>query len=177
MNGDIRGLLDQIDEDSRDQAELEQSVSVLKNEITTLKLVIEDQKVIIDNMNRELKDRSDVLPENLQLLKDIIIAQRREITQKDKDLEIMRILVEKFTGELEAAIIAKFSEYQLIDVPGIGPKNSAKLVEAGIKSVVQLKNCNVEELAEKIEGIGIKKLKKWKTYLIKRSEHISFHYI
>jgi len=177
MNTDIRSLIDQIEEDTRTHAELEQKISLLINEITTLKLVIEDQKVIIENINRELNYQSESLPENLKILKDIIVSQRREIIKKDKDLDMMRILVEKFTGELEAAIIAKESEYQLIDVPGIGPRNSEKLVKAGITSVVHLKNCNVEELASKIEGIGLKKLKKWKNYLLERAKHISIHYI
>ena len=177
MNGNIKGLLDEIEEDSRTQAEFEHTISVLINEITTLKLIIEDQKVIIERMNQELKNQTDILPENLKILKDIIVSQRRDINQKEKDLEMMTVLVEKFTGELEAAIIAKESEYQLIDVPGIGPRNSAKLVQAGIKSVVQLKNCNVVELASKLDGIGPKKLNKWKKYLLNRSEHISFHYI
>ena len=177
MDDNLKGLIDSIEEDTRSQAELEQNISVLKNEITTLKLVIEDQKVIIERMNQELKNQTEILPENLSILKDIIVSQRRDINQKDKDLQMMTMLVEKFTGELEAAIIAMESEYQLIDVPGIGPRNSAKLAKAGITSILQLKNCNVEEVARKIDGIGPKKLSKWKKFLINRSEHISFHYI
>lgn len=177
MNTDIRSLIDQIEEDTRTHAELEQNISLLRNKNTTLKLVIEDQKVIIENINRELKNQSEALPENLQLLKDIIVSQRQEINQKDSDLEIMRMLILKFTGELETAIISKEDEYALIDVPGIGPRNSEKLAQAGITTIMQLKNCNIEKLAEKIEGIGIKKLKKWKTYLINRSKHINFYYI
>jgi len=177
MDNNLKGLIDSVEEDTRSQAELEHTISILKNEITTLKLVIEDQKVIIERMNQELKNQTEILPENLSILKDIIVSQRRDINQKDKEFEVMRVLLEKFTGELEAAILAKESEYQLIDVSGIGPRNSAKLAKAGITSILQLKNCDLEELASKLEGIGPKKLKKWKKYLLKRSEHISFHYI
>ena len=177
MDKHLKGIIDSIEEDTRTQAELEQTISVLKNEITNLKLVIGDQKVIIERMNQELKNQTEILPENLSILKDMIVSQRRDLNQRDKEIEVMRVLLEKFTGELEAAIIAMESEYQLIDVPGIGPRNSAKLAKAGITSILQLKNCNVEELASKIDGIGPKKLSKWKKFLINRSEHISFHYI
>ena len=163
----LRSLIDKIESEIRTQGELEQSISVLRNENTTLKLTIDEQKALIKKLRQELKISSEELPENIKILKDIIVSQRREIIRKDEENEILRELLDKFTNAFENSIIdkeltKKESKSSLTDVKGIGPKIDAKLKKAGIDTIQDLLNCDSKTIASRIKGIGVVSLNKWK---------------
>jgi len=44
---------------------------------------------------------------------------------------------------------------ELKDLPGLGPKLEEKLVEAGIKTVLNLSRAKADKLAEKVEGLSV----------------------
>jgi predicted flap endonuclease-1-like 5' DNA nuclease len=53
------------------------------------------------------------------------------------------------------------TEYELDDLEGVGPSYQKKLKKAGIKTVVQLSEASVEDLADKVDGLGIKSAEKF----------------
>lgn len=159
----LRRLIDQIESETRNQGELEQSISVLRNENTTLRLTIDEQKTLIKKLRQELEISSKELPENIKILKDIIVSQRREIIKNDEENEILRELLDKFTNAFENSIISnKESKSSLTDIQGIGPKIEAKLKKNNIHTIEDLLNCDSKATASRIKGIGEVSLNKWK---------------
>lgn len=172
MDENLKTILDIVEEDSRTRSELEHTISNLRNELGTLHKIISEQNITLQKSQESLIHTPEELPEDYTILKDIILTQRGEINQKDLHNEVLRELIDKFTKELEEARISRIAQFILTDIPGIGLKKELLLNESGIGSINDLMYCIEEELAKNIPGIGVKTLKKWKTFLIKRSEKI-----
>ena len=158
----LRSLIDQIESEIRTQGELEQSISVLRNKNTTLRLTIDEQKTFIKKLRQELEISRQELPENIKILKDIIVSQRREIIRKDEENEVLRELVYKFTNAFENSITNKEPQYLLTDIKGIGQKIEAKLKKTNIHTIQDLLDCDSKATASKIKGIGEVSINKWK---------------
>jgi len=63
---------------------------------------------------------------------------------------------------VEKTIISKKKiNYNLKDIPGIGPKKEILLKQVNIFTIEDLIKCNPESVAENISGIGIASLNKW----------------
>ncbi len=172
MNKDIVSILDSIEEENDTLLKLKQTVINLRGEISTLHQIIKEQNLVIQNQEKKMDHQDKELPENINILKEMIISQRREITQMDGENETLKLLIDKFTGELEDVIISRESQYFLTDIPGIGPKIAGIMHNAGIKTINDLLNGKVETIAKKISGLGVKRLKKWRNHLINRANVI-----
>ncbi len=172
MNKDFISMLDSIEEEHDTRLKLEQTVNNLRGEISTLHQIIKEQNVLIQSQEKRMEHQDKELPENINILKEIIISQRREITQMDSENETLKLLIDKFTGELEDVISSRESQFVLTDIPGIGKKIAGILNNGGIKTINDLINSKVEIIAKDIPGVGVKRLKKWKNHLIKRTNVI-----
>ncbi len=158
----LRSLIDQVESDIRTQSELEQKINILINANTTLKLTIDEQKILIKKIRQELEISSQELPENIKILKDIIVSQRREIIKKDEENEVLRELLDKFTKAFENSITNKEPQYLLTDIKGIGQKIEAKLKKTNIHTIQDLLDCDSKATASKIKGVGEVSINKWK---------------
>lgn len=158
----LRSLIDQVESDIRTQSELEQKINILINANTTLKLTIDEQKILIKKIRQELEISSQELPENIKILKDIIVSQRKEIIRKDEETEVLRELLDKFTNAFENSITNKEPQYLLTDIKGIGQKIEAKLKKTNIHTIQDLLDCDSKATASKIKGVGEVSINKWK---------------
>ncbi|MFW9826493.1 MAG: HEAT repeat domain-containing protein [Candidatus Thorarchaeota archaeon] len=90
MNRNLKDLIDSIEEESRSRAELETALQSISEENKILKLRVQELQNLID----DLKDQNNVeeieqiiLPSEINVLKDMVISQRRELDEKDKLIE------------------------------------------------------------------------------------------
>ena len=177
MNVNLKGQIDFIENETRTAAELEQTINLLRNDNTNLKITINKLNETIQILKEEFKNHQLKFPKNIEILKDIIVSQRRDLNEKEKELATSKILIEKFTGELEDAITHTEFEFLITDVPGIGLKTAEKLYTYGICKIKDLHNCEIDLKAKEIPGISVKKLKKWKQFLINRENKLGVKYI
>ncbi|TXT61326.1 MAG: hypothetical protein BAJALOKI3v1_800013 [Promethearchaeota archaeon] len=86
MNDNIKDLIDEVEKENSTQAQLEQTIQFLKEEIKRLKFTIREQKAIIeDQAKNKLKEES--IPEDVKVLKELIQKQREQIESKELQLE------------------------------------------------------------------------------------------
>jgi len=172
----LRVILDSIESHGETKAELEQAIAILKNENVALQITIQGLKRELEMKDLDLKNFAEDFDDDKDLLKEMIINQRREIKEKDEQLELLRDIGEKLSNDLENVILNKESEYNLSDIPGIGPKIEQKLTEIGINTAYDLMDAETEQLVSVLPGIGIKSVKKWKRFLMNRDKQIRSQY-
>ena len=175
-NDNLRVVLDSIELNGEAKAELDQTIAILKNENIALQITIQSLKRELEIKDHDLKNYTEDIDDDKDLLKEMIVNQRREIREKDDQLEMLRDVVEKLSTDLENVILNKESEYNLSDIPGIGPRIEQKLTEIGIDTAYDLMDADVEQLANILPGIGIKSIKKWKRFLLNRDKQIWSQY-
>ena len=94
MSRDLKDLIDALEEKNEVQTEFEVNVRDLKEEIERLKFTNREQKILIQEQKEKLSKTFEV-PEDIQLLKDVIVSQRQEIKKKEKDIEILEQKLEE----------------------------------------------------------------------------------
>ncbi len=100
MTPDIRELINSAELRVNNQAELEQTVKFLKGELKQLKFTIKEQKLLIQGQKEKIEKNFDV-PEDIEILKDMILAQRQEIKKNDKDFEILEQKIEELKANVD----------------------------------------------------------------------------
>jgi len=87
MSKDLKDLIDSVEKETKSQAELEHIIHSLKEEINRLEFTTNEQKLLIETLRSQMKDEDlehAKLPSEIDLLKDIITSQRKELDNKDK---------------------------------------------------------------------------------------------
>jgi len=168
----LKNIIDAVETENKTKNELEDTVIKLRNKIKQLTDKNSEHELKIKDQEEKLSQRFRDLPENIKVLKEIIVKQRQDISEKETEIDVSRELVEKYTNQLESMIVNKETEFELTDIPGVGPVIAEKLYNAGIGSIIDLMNCNIEKVSKDITGIGIKRLKKWQEYLNNRMKKL-----
>jgi len=145
MSKDLKDLIDSIDSANRAHSDLETIIRYLKEEVQRLNFIIKEQKRIIQNQNAKISNFEEpTLPEDIQILKDLVVSQREELVKKDKDIEILTQTLEDVTSELENNV-----EYK---------EETEELIYAN-KTIVQLTDENetarleIENLEKKVQDL------------------------
>ncbi|MHA1758952.1 MAG: HEAT repeat domain-containing protein [Promethearchaeota archaeon] len=103
MSKDIRDLIDLYEKKNREVAEYESTISFLKEEIERLNFTIEEQKRLIEDLKQNNKEETE-FPDDLQILKDLIVSQRQELLEKDREIERLNDkleeIIKKYQNEL-----------------------------------------------------------------------------
>jgi len=86
MSEELKNLIDSIEKRNQTDAQLEKKIKFLREEIKRLKFTIKEQRLIIQDQEERLKSKDNV-PEDIQILKDLVLAQRKELKNKDKTIE------------------------------------------------------------------------------------------
>jgi len=86
MSEELKNLIDSIEKRNQTDAQLEKKIKILREEIKRLKFTIKEQRLIIQDQEERLKSKDNV-PEDIQILKDLVLAQRKELKNKDKTIE------------------------------------------------------------------------------------------
>lgn len=87
MSKDLKDLIDSVEKETKSQAELEHVIHSLKEEINRLQFTTDEQKLLIETLRSQMKDEDleqAKLPSEIDVLKDIITSQRKELDNKDK---------------------------------------------------------------------------------------------
>ncbi|MFX1418255.1 MAG: HEAT repeat domain-containing protein [Promethearchaeota archaeon] len=90
MSKDLKDLINSVEKESQSYAELEKKVHSLKEENERLEFTVREQKLLIENLKSQMKDddiEQTKLPSEVEVLKEIIIVQRKELTDKDNLIE------------------------------------------------------------------------------------------
>lgn len=111
MTPHLKDLINSVETHDKSQSELEQTVKLLKDEISKLKFTIKEQKILIQNQKAKTQQKMEV-PEDIEILKDIIITQRQELNKKDKDIDILEQKLEEIIPNADMDTILRKEEIE-----------------------------------------------------------------
>ena len=103
MDRDLKGIIDSVDVKDKTQSVLERKVETLKEEITRLNFTIREQKTLISSLKGSRAGSSSGLEadDDIKFLKDMIFTQRQEILQKDREVDDLKLEIDKYIIRLE----------------------------------------------------------------------------
>ncbi|NVM35643.1 MAG: HEAT repeat domain-containing protein [Candidatus Lokiarchaeota archaeon] len=90
MSKDLKDIINTVEKESKSNTELEQKIQSLKEEINRQNFTIKEQKLLIENLRSQMKNEEiekAELPNEIDVLKDIITSQRQELDKKDTTIE------------------------------------------------------------------------------------------
>ncbi len=70
--------------------DLKNEISLLEEEIAGLKFTVNEQKLLIEDLRTQLKEEAedqDVLPSEIQILKEMFISQRKDVIRRDNQID------------------------------------------------------------------------------------------
>lgn len=105
MSKDLKNLIDLVEEETKSQAELEHTIHSLKEEIDRLEFTVNEQKLLIENLKSQMKDEEleqFKLPSEINILKDMITAQRKELEDKDNLIDNLNDKLYELTSGIES---------------------------------------------------------------------------
>lgn len=149
MSKDLKNLIDLVEEETKSQAELEHTIHSLKEEIDRLEFTVNEQKLLIENLKSQMKDEEleqFKLPSEINILKDMITAQRKELEDKDNLIDNLNDKLYELTSGIESN----------------GEKINEEFINAQ-KLIIQLTDDNeiykesIEKLQTELDEIKIKK--------------------
>ncbi|MBD3339116.1 MAG: hypothetical protein GF353_08400 [Candidatus Lokiarchaeota archaeon] len=170
MSKEIRDLIDTLDERNQTQAELEQTVKLQREEIEKLRFTVKEQRMLIKDLQQQSENQINV-PEDVNILKEMLISKKKELTKKEKDIEILEQKVNElsqstnipntkaeFQSENEELIKARKMLVQLThenEMHQQNENNAKKIIEKLRKEnkAYQIKN---KELKEQIRSLNNK---------------------
>ncbi len=108
MTPDLKDLINTVETKDQTQAEF---IKLLKDEISRLKFTIKEQKILIQTQKAKTQQKMEV-PEDIEILKDIIVTQRQELNKKDKDLDILEQKLEEIIPNADMDTILRKEEIE-----------------------------------------------------------------
>jgi len=99
MKNNIKDIIDKVEKENSSKAQLEQTIQFLKEEIKRLKFTIKEQRTIIEEQEKNIS-RQEKIPDDINVLKDIIHKQRKELEIKENKLNNSNNEIQKQQTEL-----------------------------------------------------------------------------
>ena len=111
MSKNIKNLIDNIEEQGKTRAELEQTIEKLKEEIKKLNSKIQEEKILRQVSKSDMGDKATV-PDEVQILKDMILSQRKDLIQKEEEIETLKKKLDgtQESNEMNAQLMSSSSE-------------------------------------------------------------------
>jgi chromosome segregation ATPase len=105
MSKELRDIIESIDSTNKAHSDLTTMINYLKEEVQRLNHRIVKQKRIISSQGEKVNEfENSEVPEDLKVLKEMIIMQREELSKKDEDIKLLENNIEELTKELENQI-------------------------------------------------------------------------
>jgi chromosome segregation ATPase len=104
MSKDFKNLIETVEEENLSKTALEATINSLREEINGLKFTVNEQKLLIEDFRSQLKDESEEkveLPSEIQVLKDMIISQRKDLNRRDNNIEHLNEKIDQLNLILE----------------------------------------------------------------------------
>lgn len=91
MSENLKNLIDSIEENTKTHSQYKHELGLLREEITKLRFTVKEQKLIIQDQEIRLKEKTtfNEIPEDISILKDMIMSQRLELKKNEKDVDIL----------------------------------------------------------------------------------------
>ncbi|MFX0105111.1 MAG: HEAT repeat domain-containing protein [Candidatus Hodarchaeota archaeon] len=148
MSRDFKDLIDSAEKETRSYDELEKTINSLKEEINRLEFTEKEQKKLIENLKSQLKDEQIEkveLPSEIEILKDMVTSQRRELEKKDNEIDKLNKKVDELNQIMEGS--ETFKSVEIENEEFIKAQN---LIVQLVDENEQLKN-QVEDLKGQLE--------------------------
>ncbi|HEC39426.1 MAG TPA: hypothetical protein ENI29_14395, partial [bacterium] len=87
MSKDFKNLINIVEKETKTLSELEATINSLREENNRLKLTIQEQKLQIKDQESKISISLSDLPSELDILKEMILTQRKDLEQKDEKIE------------------------------------------------------------------------------------------
>ncbi|MBN1214136.1 MAG: HEAT repeat domain-containing protein [Candidatus Lokiarchaeota archaeon] len=183
MDQNIKDLIDIAEEKNKIQAQYELTISSLKEEINRLKNTIKEQKILIETEKTRNSIKQEEIPSDIKILKDLILSQREELTQKEKDILFLQEQIEKqdskFLDENNISTKAAYQQelfeanQEIMDL-SIDIDNYQKQIET-LKQIIEERETNetIDKLTKELNQI-IKERDNSKTIIEDLEIHISY---
>ncbi len=176
MSKDLKDLINSVEKESKSQAELEQIIHSLKEELNRLEFTVNEQKLLIENLKSQMKDEEleqVQLPSEIDVLKDIIISQRKDLEEKNNNIDNLNDRILKFDTQIEND--EDFNSREILNEEFI---NAQRIIIQLTDENDQYKN-QIEQLKHKIENFqsdeeNIEELLDNKTKIKENEELINF---
>ncbi|UCC18632.1 MAG: HEAT repeat domain-containing protein [Promethearchaeota archaeon] len=156
MSKNLKDLINSVEEESQSHAELEKMVHSLKEEKDKLEFTVREQKLLIENLKSQLKNdeiEQTKLPSEVDVLKEIIIVQRKELTDKDNLIENLNYKLSDLSSGVEGNEESNYKEKLNEEFV-----NNQKLIIHLTEKNEQLKT-QIEELQKEIEDSHLEEAK------------------
>lgn len=104
MSRDLKDMINTVEKNSKSQAELEQKIQSMKEEVNRMNFTIKEQKLLIENLRSQMKDEEiekAELPSEIDILKDMITSQRQELNEKEIEIEKLNVTFDELTAFIE----------------------------------------------------------------------------
>ena len=99
MSKDFKNLINTVEKETKTLSELEAIINSLREENNRLKLTIQEQKLQIVDQESKISTSLSDLPSELDILKEMILTQRKDLKQKDEKIENLNNKFDKLTIE------------------------------------------------------------------------------
>ncbi|MFX1568484.1 MAG: HEAT repeat domain-containing protein [Promethearchaeota archaeon] len=135
MSKDLKDMINTVEKNTRSQAELEQTISSLKEEINKLRSTEKEKSLLIESLKSQIKDEEIEkieLPSEIGVLKDIISSQRQDLNEKQNIIEKLNDRIDKLVIDIETS-----GGHSVIEV------DNKELFDAQIR-IIQLSDENQE---------------------------------
>ncbi|MHA2182632.1 MAG: hypothetical protein ACXAAH_14525, partial [Promethearchaeota archaeon] len=116
MSKDLKDIIDTVEEETKSQAELEATIKSLNEEINRLNSVIDEQKMLIKDQSNSTELDGNTIQGEVDILKDLIISQRKELTSKDESTEKLHDRIDELTLRLEKSNNGTFTTQENDDL-------------------------------------------------------------
>lgn len=103
MSRNIKDIIDKIEKEGKTRSTLEQTVEFLREELGRRSLTINEQKLLIIKLEKKRENQVEI-PEDVQILKEMVISLRQDLIKRDKDVDILKQKNDELTSQLERNI-------------------------------------------------------------------------
>ncbi len=99
MSKDFKNLINTVEKETKTLSELEAIINSLREENNRLKLTLQEQKLQIEDQESKISTSLSDLPSEFDILKEMILTQRKDLKQKDEKIENLYNKTDKLTIE------------------------------------------------------------------------------
>ncbi len=174
MAPNLRKIIEKIDEHNQYQSEIEQRLDLLQTENIKLRILINEQKEIIEKQKQvEQKD----IPEEIQILKDMILALREKVEERERDVQKLRndnLSLQEKLREFDSNTLVEDNKEVLRKVQDLTELNNQlnaindenlKEIDTLNKELNSIRREHKRELPTEIMRLRIESLRQEKEYL------------
>jgi chromosome segregation ATPase len=110
MSKDLKDIIDTVEKDTKSQAELEAEINSLNEEINRLNGIIKEQKLLINDQSDSIILDDDTIPGEIDILKDLVISQRKELIKREEKNEKLNDRIDALTLKIEKSKDETYTE-------------------------------------------------------------------